>query len=359
VTTDVASSEVCGKFMDLRPLLELLEREHVSGGQMTRALLQEAVADWPTNSPGAMRVIKRLQASDALGLAIAALRLLISNENSAEERSRGLQYIASLVTSGDLLPRILLDDRVLSSHAAATLAPKVAAVHPLLDVHLVGLVVANGGSEGGVATSALVLRALAIASTISDCSWLAPSLVQLLRHSCARVRSKAALLLGRANRNLPRIENLLASPDSRLRANAVESLWGDGRHEVLRMLKKASHDECGRVMVNALLGLCKAGDMEAHSRLLDMAENDNPALRCGAAWAMGESSDREFSAALETLAHDADVKVRAMAEKSREKLNAPDPAVQLNLKTAQVDSGSVQKTIPTVPKKGLSYVRIN
>ena len=345
--------------MDFKPLLELLEREHLSCEQMTMALLQEAIADWPTNSSGALRVIRRLQTSDAPGLAIAALRLLISNEDSPKERSRGVQYIGSLLTSGDLLPRLLLDDRVLSSHAATTLAPHVAAVHPLLEVHLVGLVLVNNGSEGGPATSALILRALAIAGAISDCSRLAPSLVQLLRHSCARVRSKAALLLGRANRNLARVESLLASPDDRLRANAVESLWGDGRHEVVKILRKASHDECGRVIVNALLGLCKAGDVEAHSRLLKMAVSDDPALRCGAAWAMGESSDHKFSDALDTLVRDADVKVRAMAEKSREKLRARNSAVQLNLKTPEVDSASVQDTTPTVPKKALSYVRIN
>jgi hypothetical protein len=345
--------------MHFKPLLELLEREHVSGELMTFALLQAAVADWPTNSTGAMRAIRRLQASDILGLAIAAIRLLISNEDSMEERSRGFKYVAGLLTTGDLIPQLLLDDRVLSSHAAATLAPQAAAVHPLLEVHIVGIVLANSGSDGGTASSAQVLRALAIAGAISDCSRLAPSLVQLLRHPCARVRSKAVLLLGRANRNLARVGSLLASPDSRLRANAVESLWGDGRHEVLKILRKASHDECSRVMVNALLGLCKAGDVEAHSRLLEMAGNGDPALRCGAAWAMGESSDREFSQALETLAHDADVKVRSMAEKSREKLRAPDPAVELNLPTALVDSGPVPTTSPTVPKKSASYVRIS
>ncbi len=345
--------------MDLKPFLEMLEREHVSGREMTMALLQEAMKGFSTNSVSATRAIRRLQASDALGLAICALRLLISNAESTEERPRGLQYIASLLTSGDLLPQLLLDDRVLSSQAAATLATEAAAFHPLLDVHIVAVVFAINGSDGGAAKSTMVIRALAIAGAISDCSRLAPSLIQLLRHPCARVRSKAALLLGRANRNLARVGSLLASQDSRLRANAVESLWGDGRHEVLKILRKASHDKCGRVMVNALLGLCKAGDFEAHSRLLKMAENDDPALRCGAAWAMGESSDREFSDAVERLAQDDDPKVRAMAEKSREKLRVPDPAVQLSLKPPLVESGLVQATAPTVPRKSVSYVRIS
>lgn len=323
--------------MDFKPILELLEREDVSGEEMTVALLQEAVEDFPRNSASAMRAIGRLQASDAFGLAIGALRLLVANADSTEERSPGLQYIASLITSGDLLPQLLLDDQVLSSQAATTLASRAAAVHSLLDVHII--IFANKGSAGDEAKSAVVLRALALAAAISDCSRLAPTLVQLLRHPCARVRSKVALLLGRANGNLARVGSLLASPDSRLRANAVESLWGDSRHEVLGILKKASHDQCGRVMVNALLGLCKAGDVEAHARLLKMTENADPALRCGAAWAMGESSDREFSEALETLANDADDKVRAMAAKSQEKL--------------------LGASSPTEPANRAAYVRIN
>jgi len=344
--------------MDFKPILELLENERVSGEEMTEALLQEALADFSTNSASAMRAIRRLQTSDTLGLVIGALRLLVSNEGSTKERSRGLQYIASLLTSGDLLPQLFLDDRILSSQAVATLARQAAAIHPLLDVRLVGFVLANGGSDGG-AQSAVVLRALALVEAISDCSRLAPSLVQLLRHPCARVRSKAALLLGRANRNLARVGSLLASPDDRLRANAVESLWGDRRHEVLKILGKASHDKCGRVMVNALLGLCKAGDFEAHSRLLKLAENADPALRCGAAWAMGESSDREFGEALATLAHDADVKVRAMAAKSRDKLLSPNSVVELNPQAALPDSGSVQASAPSEPIKHVSYVRIS
>ncbi len=346
--------------MDCKPILELLEHERVSGGKMTEALLQEAVADYSTNSAGAMRAIRRLQTSDAPGLVIGALRLLVSNEDSTAERSRGLQYIASLLTSGDLFPQLFLDDRILSSQSAAALARQVAAIHPLLDVRLVGFVLANGGSDGGGAQSALVLRALALVEAISNCSRLAPSLIQLLRHPCARVRSKAALLLGRANRNLARVGSLLASPDDRLRANAVESLWGDRRHEVLKILRKASHDKCGRVMVNALLGLCKAGDLEAHSRLLKMAENSDPALRCGAAWAMGESLDRQFSEVVERLAQDDDVKVRAMAEKSREKLRVPSPVIPPPPPvTKPVDAKPVQENTPAKPERHVSYVRIS
>ncbi len=342
--------------MDFKPMLELLEREHVPGEEMTEAFLKEAVEDFSTDSARAKTVIRRLQTSDALGLVIGALRLLVSNEDAPEERSRGLQYIASLLTSGDLLPQLFLDDRILSSQAAATLARQAATIQPLLDVRLVGLVLTNQANIRGVVKSAVVLRALALVEAISDCTRLAPSLMQLLRHPCGRVRSKTALLLGRANRNPARVGTLLASPDARLRANAVESLWGDFRQDTLRTLWKATHDECSRVVVNALLGLCKAGDRNAHVGLLKLAESADPVRRCGAAWAMGESLDRQFSEAVERLAQDEDAKVRAMAEKSHEKLRIPCPVVPAPQPAAVPVDDPVEEDIPAT--RHASYVRI-
>lgn len=341
--------------MDFKPILELLERERLAGEEMTATLLQEAVADFATDSGRAMSAIRGLQVSDVLGLAVGALRLLVSAEN----RSRGLRYIATLVCSGDLMPALLLDDHILTVDVAASLAHQVAAVNPHLDVRLVSIVLANGGNNRGVAKSPAVLRALALVEAISDCSRLAPSLIQLLRHPCGRVRSKAALLLGRANCNPGRVDTLLASPDGRLRANAVESLWGDYRPRTLKILWQATHDDCSRVVINALLGLCKAGDKKAHAALLEQAESPEPVRRSGAAWAMGESLDREFTEAVEKLAQDDHGKVRARAVQSREKLRVPDPVVVPHPPPPPVDAESVQADTPAKPEKHLAYVRIS
>ena len=83
------------------------------------------------------------------------------------------------------------------------------------------------------------------------------------------------------------------------------------------------------MVVNALLGLCQAGDRNAYLRLAELGETSDPALRSGAAWAMGETGDLEFEEALEKLAQDGDAKVRAMAVKSQKKLRRPDPIVNL------------------------------
>jgi HEAT repeat protein len=168
---------------------------------------------------------------------------------------------------------------------------------------------------------------LALVDAISDCLLLGSNLSRFLNHPSDRVRSKAALMLGRSNWNLTRIESLLASDDHRLRANAVESLWGHRHADVQNILWDATQDPCGRVVVNALLGLCQVGDRKAYSRLAELAETSDPALRSGAAWAMGEIGDPEFGDTLEKLVQDADVKVSDMARKSQKKLRGPDPIV--------------------------------
>jgi hypothetical protein len=309
--------------MDFKQILMLLGREQVPGDETISGLLADAVANFSTNPANAIGAIRQLQAKDPSGLVLAAMRLLVA----AEEKSPGLQYIAGLLTAGNLLVDLidpLLDERVLPLEVAVPLARRMAAVELLLDVHLVRKMMANAGGDVGAIKSATALHVLGLVGAISDCSRLTSYLVQLLRHPSAKVRSKAALLVGRANWNLTRVKSLLAADDGRVRANAVESLWGHRDSDVLTILWGATKDPCGRVVVNALLGLCQAGDREAYSRVAKLAEAANPALRSGAAWAMGETGDPEFGATLENLERDGDAKVRAMAEKSRKKLRPPD-----------------------------------
>jgi hypothetical protein len=302
--------------MDFSPILELLSREPVPSEKVTGGFLRDAVAKFAADPTSAVSAIRRLQASDPSGLALAAVRLLVA----AEGEPQALQYLATLALRGTLLTDLLLDARALPLQIAVPLAREVSANEPLLDIRLVRAMIANAGGNVHGIKNDTALRVLALIEAISGCSRLASYLVQCLSHPSAKVRSKAALLLGRANRNLTRVESLLASNDSRVRANAVESLRAHQGEEVRRILRAASHDPSSRVAVNALLGLCQAGDREAFSRLAQLAHTADPALRSGAAWAMGETGDPEFREALEKLLRDDDAKVRAMAEKSGKKL---------------------------------------
>jgi HEAT repeat protein len=166
------------------------------------------------------------------------------------------------------------------------------------------------------------LRVLSLLDKISDCSRLASFLVQLMRHPGAHVRSKVALLLGRSNLNLSRVKSFLASDDVRQRANVVEALWGRREPAVLTILREAAKDQHHRVAINALVGLCRAGDGDACDRLKQLASSTDAVLRAGAAWAMGEVGDGAFHGPLMELMQDAEDKVRSMAAKSLKRLPA-------------------------------------
>jgi HEAT repeat protein len=288
--------------------------------QNTILQLRDAITAYSQNRRTAIRAIGRLQASDPSGLARAALQLLIS----AEEKSPELKCTAELLAAGSLLADLLLNQQILTLEHAASLVRKMTWVEPFLEVVLVRHAVTKAAGNVGRINSTEALYVLELVDVTSDCSRLGSYLIQFLNHPDEKVRSKAALMLGRSNWNRPRLETLLASEDSRLRANAVESLWGHSNADVQKILWSATADPSGRVVVNALLGLCRAGDRKAYLHLAELGDTPDPVLRRGAAWAMGETGDLEFQAALEKLAQDGDAKVRAMAAKSQKKLRRPE-----------------------------------
>ena len=306
--------------MDLKSVIELLGKDHGPADEMTGAFLEDAIATFTTNPAGATNAIRQLQAGDPAGFALSAVRLLATRT----DKSPGVQYIAGLLFAGNLLIDPLLDEEALPMDAAIALARNLSTAEPLLDARLLRKMMANAGGEIRGIKASTALRVLRIAEAISDCSRLSSYLIQLMRHPSAEVRSKVALLLGRANLNLNRVKSFLSSDDPRLRANAVESLWEHRAPEVQQVLREASKDASGRAAVNALLGLCRRGETEAFERLRRLATSSDPVLRSGAAWAMGETHDPQFAPDLEALASDPDSKVRAMVERSRSKLPRPD-----------------------------------
>ncbi|HEY4363634.1 MAG TPA: HEAT repeat domain-containing protein [Bryobacteraceae bacterium] len=302
--------------MDLKQILELLGQEHVPGDEMTGAFLEDAVASFALNPAGATNSIRQLQASDPPGFVLAAVRLL----TQTEEKSPGVQYVAGLMFQGNLLIDALLDKRILAHDAATALARNLATAEPLLDVRLVRKMLANAAGDIRAVKAEAAMRVLSLVDAISDCSRLSSYLVQLMRHPSALVRSKVGLLLGRSNLNLNRIKSFMASDDARLRANAVESMWGLKDRSVVTILWDATKDSHRRVVINALVGLCRAGEREAFERLVEMGGSSEAMIRAGVAWAMGEIGAPEFADPLQKLSSDKEPNVRSMAGKSLNKL---------------------------------------
>jgi hypothetical protein len=307
--------------VDLKEVLKLLRTEHVEGERVCGRLLEEAVTLFPSNQRAASGAIRQLQVSDPTAFAIAAVRLLATTEDPPP----GMKYVADLMVSGDLLLDLLLDCGALETQPALALARILASAEPQLDVRLIRKMQANARGEMCKVEPQVAVRVLKVVTAISDCTRLSSYLIQLLRHPSPNVRSQAALLIGRANLNVDRVRGLMGSDDPRLRANTVESLWGQSGANVKTILKEAAADKHGRVALNALVGLYLCGERQVCRRIAELASSSDPVIRAGAAWAMGETGDAQFDEVLTKLEQDPDEKVRAMATRSRAKVTPSEP----------------------------------
>jgi HEAT repeat protein len=321
----------------------------------TAGLLQDAVATFSKNPAGAISAIRRLHDKDPSGVALAAARIVLSTE----QKLSGVQYLRKLVTAGSLLSDLLLNPSVIPLAAAVPLARKLAGAEPLLDSHLLRNAAATARGDLRSTDAVTALRVLELVDAISDCTRLGSYLIQFVGHRNNKVRSKAALLLGRCNWNHNRVEASLSSDEGRERANALEALWGLDHENIIRLLWDATQDPCGRVVVNALLGLCKAGEREAYLRLGELAGAEDPVLRAGAAWAMGKTGDPQFGEALEKLEKDENHKVQAMAQKSLQELRTTPAEPPLALEAPASSDLASEEEPPAPAPSPISYLRIS
>jgi hypothetical protein len=303
--------------MEINQVLELLERENiVPAGSRTSQSLSEAVELYSANRMQAVRLISQLQKDDPLGTAIAAMKLEASGK-----RVPGLQLHSSLDIGDDSLVEPLCSPGILQLDAAVSLAKKMVQLDPQLDIRVAARLRETGEQR---TSDDLLLHILEILDAISDCSRLLTRLTPLLRHPNTRIRSKAARLIGRANLNVDRTRQLLASDDPRVRANAVESLWPCSP-ACIGVLREAVEDPHHRVRVNALVGLCHLGEERAFSQLEALAEDVRPIVRRAALWGMGKLGDRRFAATMTKSLEDPASSVRRMAERALGQLAPTEP----------------------------------
>lgn len=110
----------------------------------------------------------------------------------------------------------------------------------------------------------------------------------------ARLRSMLALASGRLGPLARLGESCFEDADPRVRANAVEGLWGRDDGEAVDRYRAALQDPHPRPAANACVGLYLAGRTEAVRELRAMALHPSPNFRAAAAWAMGRTGDPRF-----------------------------------------------------------------
>jgi hypothetical protein len=244
--------------------------------------------------------------------------------------SAGSRFLAGLLLErGLLLPAFC--DPALPDQRVRGIIQAILAEDAASDLVLVKAIVDQALSNQTPAALKALMRVINNLEKLTDARRIVPRLLPLLRHPDLRLRSKVVRIVGCCGRNKQWVARQLADADPRIRANAVEGLWGIDDPESRELLRSVAHDDNNRVVGNALLGLYRAGDCEAITALLRMAAGIPPLFRATAAWVMGETGDPRFRDALKTLAGVDDPVVRKRAAASLSALEAEAAKPELNL----------------------------
>ena len=223
--------------------------------------------------------------------------------------SRGMHYLVSLLVVHDLLLRILCDP-ALEREQVTRVARAAVRVDSMADVKMARRLADDLEAGTGSVSMPHAVRLLDVLNDVSNGSRLLPSMVRIFRHPDPYLRSKAVLFVGRANRSGRWASDRQNDTDPRIRANAIEGLWGVESSAAREMLQSAAQDSNNRVAGNALLGLYRLGETTSIPALLAMREHKSAVFRATAAWVMGQTGDPRFKDVLAGMLSDSSVVVR-------------------------------------------------
>jgi hypothetical protein len=232
--------------------------------------------------------------------------------------SRAAQYLVKLLVTGNLLFRALCEP-ALDRARVTELARLALREDPLIDVKIARQLADNRYDAAGGVGTGIAERVLEILEEISDGKRILSPLLRMLLYDNPHLRSKAVLMIGRSGRNLRWLKRRLKESDTRVRANAIEAMWGFDSAGARELLEWASRDGNNRVAGNALFGLYQLGEIYALAELAKMASHDSAAFRRTAAWVMGKTGDPRFAEVLGHMIADnhADVRKSAFAAVGR------------------------------------------
>ena len=225
--------------------------------------------------------------------------------------SHGVRYLVSLLLRGSALHGALCNPALFSISQAAAVARLILVVEPRFGVDFARRLTSIEAINDQEAE-----RILTIIEEVSDSMGVRPSFAPLLHHPNRRIRSKAALLIGRLNRNPGLAEEQLSDEDARVRANAVEALWGSDDLGCAAFFYDAARDTHQRVAGNAIVGLYMLHQVSSIRLLHELADRPSLAWQITAAWAMGITGSPRFQPALTRLMSVGDPQLRQHAIRS-------------------------------------------
>lgn len=283
----------------------------------------------------AAKEIRAILEEDKEQFYACAFRLIRQFDDSA-----GARYLAGLMLERGLMLRAFCDP-ALPEQRVRGVIQALLAEDAGNDMVLVKAIVEQALSQQTSGSLRALVRVLNILEKLTDARRVVPRLLPLLRHPDLRLRSKVVRIVGCCGKNKQWVVRQLADADPRIRANAVEALWGAEDLESRDLLRTVTQDENNRVAGNAFLGLYRAGDSSAISGLLKMAGKAAPLSCATAAWVMGESGDARFRDALKALSGSDDSMVRKRASESLQALEAEAAKPELGLPWRMAALGSL------------------
>lgn len=273
----------------------------------TTDAIVRTLENYAEDGPACERALREVMSRDGAAFVRVAIRMLRGGHDKPGFQS----LIPLLAESSETLAELCNPDNFEDRAESLDLARRLAKIEPQMDTKLLRLL---PGRNSDVSDAIPAERVLELLDAVPQSARIVAPLAHLIHHPNPRLRAKVTLLMGRLVRSARALEERLKEADPRVRANAIESLWGERAAWVADVLWRAVKDPNNRVAGNALYGLYRSQGSESVAPfIVQMAAHREPAFRATAAWIMGQTGDPQFLPALEKLACDLYALVRKNA----------------------------------------------
>ncbi len=274
--------------------------------------LEEQFQEQPAEG---LRQLKSLVHESPMSFAEQAAGYLAQGKDSRFTRL----IIQELQEQSTAFEKALFDSLVLPVEDMERVATLVARIEPRIPV-----VWTNGlqrelvDQTGNEPAQPLLRRMIAISAAV-DPPRMKAVIGAACEHADARVRAKAVALV---NRVIPEGQEPagLHDSDARVRATAVEALWGRTDPLAIRIFENHARSETPREAINAVIGLHRAGSIEARKSLMEWSEARDGRFDRSAVWAMGQSEDPRLLAYLQQKVRSVDSSLRGHVLRSLKRL---------------------------------------
>jgi len=250
--------------------------------------VQWTIENFFINPALSRRTLQAMLSTDARALEEASVGVLQEVTDSL-----GYQFLIAFLYNNGLLLKHLCNPASFSAEQAARITNVAVRVQSGFAVSLAERLVHSAEGEEPLGEEA-ENRTMEILSMLARNQKLGSYFEKLVNHPNLGIQSKAALLAGQLRQDGEWARQCLLNPESRVRANAVESLWTKDPEIARPILWDAAFDGNNRVEGNALHGLLRLRDPRAIPLLHKMLTDEGETRRHTGLWVLGRNPDPRF-----------------------------------------------------------------